>query len=570
MHVANNANTESSAVPSISQWKSCLKFDIVAGFLVFLIALPLCLGISVASGFPAINGVFTAIAGGILCGLFSNSELTIKGPAAGMIAIVLGCVLEFQQLDPVNYLKYVAAVGVISGAIQILFAVLKAGKLADSFPSAVIHGLLASIGLIIIGKMLYPLLGLRGNRSEHGYEAYELLPEHLSQYAWQVALIGVVSLAILFIYPLLKKRLKICQIVPAQMVVLLVGVPLTLFLFKNFDDGKGHCDREYPLTHHEEVLNEENANKIKPKYGLLVSVPTTTEDLQKAMIFPDFSLLGSTVTWKWILMFTLVGTLESLLSAKAVDTLDPWKRKSNLNRDLFAVGFANTAVAAIGGLPMISEIVRSSANKDYGARTRLSNMFHGIFLLISILALPAVLNKIPVACLAAMLIYAGCRLANYKEFLHMLHIGKEQLFIFVATIAGVLATDLLIGVGIGILAKFLVEILNGVSIPDFFRMPTTIQQVSDDKVVVQLHGSAVFSNWIMLKRKLDQLTQYREIVIECSAAHLIDHTVMARLNEFQHDLAMEQRSLSVIGLDRMRSLSHHPLAVHKHSTAVAT
>jgi MFS superfamily sulfate permease-like transporter len=545
------------------QWKSYLRFDVVAGFLVFLIALPLCLGISVASGFPAINGVFTAIFGGIICGFLSNSELTIKGPAAGMIAIVLGCVMDFKAAsgseNMMDYLPYVAAVGVISGVIQILFGLFKVGKLADSFPSAVIHGLLASIGLIIIGKQIYPLLGLKPNGSTEAYEAYFEMPMHLAHYAWQVAVIGVTSLAILFIYPLLKKRIAICKIVPAQLVVLCLAIPASMYLFKDFDGNK----RSYTYMDHH---GHEAKADVK---ALLVKVPTSPSDLKAATIFPSFSMLGDSRTWYWVVMFTLVGTLESLLSAKAVDTLDPWGRKSDLNRDLLAVGIANTAVAAIGGLPMISEIVRSSANKDFGARTRMSNFFHGVFLFISILVLPAVLNYIPLTALAAMLIYAGCRLANYKEFLHILHIGKEQLFIFVATIAGVLATDLLIGVGIGILAKILVELVNGVSIADFFRMPVTIQPVNDDKVLVQLHGSAVFSNWIMLKMKLDKLSNYKEIVVDCTDCHLIDHTVMTRLTEMQKDFAYLQRSLSWIGLDKMQSLSHHPLAVHKHSTAIA-
>jgi len=564
MNLANNASSDSSTeIPSMSQWKKSLRFDLVAGFLVFLIALPLCLGISVASGFPAINGVFTAIAGGLICSLLSNSELTIKGPAAGMIAIVLGCVMDFKAAtgseNIMDYLPYVAAVGVISGVIQMLFGLFKVGKLADSFPSAVIHGLLASIGLIIIGKQMYPLLGLKPNGSTEAYEAYFELPSHIGNYAWQVAVIGLSSLAILFIYPLLKKRFAICKIVPAQMVVLVLAIPASMYLFKDFDGNK----RSYTFVDHH---GHEQQAEVK---ALLVKVPTNPSDLKAATIFPSFAMFGNSRTWYWVVMFTLVGTLESLLSAKAVDTLDPWGRKSDLNRDLFAVGLANTAVAAIGGLPMISEIVRSSANKDFGARTRMSNFFHGVFLFISILVLPAVLNFIPLTALAAMLIYAGCRLANYKEFLHMLHIGREQLFIFVATIIGVLATDLLIGVAIGIVAKILVELVNGVRFADFLRMPVTLQTVSDDKVLIHLQGSAVFSNWIMLKMKLDKLNNYKEVVVVCTSCYLIDHTVMARLLEMQKDLAVQERSLTWIGLDTMRKLSHHPLAVHKQSSALA-
>lgn len=542
-----------------------LSSDMTAGLLVFLIALPLCLGISGASGFPAINGVFTAIIGGLVCVFISNSELTIKGPAAGMIAIVLGAVLDFasaagvskEEMSNTNseiYLKYlpmVAAVAVVAGIIQILFGVFRAGSLADFFPSSVIHGLLASIGLIIIGKQIYPLLGLKPNASTEAYEAYLELPAHVPHFAWQVAAVGLASLLLLFLYPLLKKRFAICRIIPAQLIILVVAIPASMYLFREYDGYK----REYTISHHGEAAKQ----VVK---ALLVNVPDSPAKLPASLIFPDFSPIGTFIFWKWVIMFSLVGSLESLLSAKAVDVLDPWKRKSDLNRDLLAVGIANTAVAAIGGLPMISEIVRSSANKDYGAKTRWANFFHGLFLLISIIALPFLLNKIPLTALAAMLIYAGCRLAHYKEFLHVLHVGKEQLVIFVSTIAGVLFTDLLIGVGIGIAVKIILLMIQGVTPMQFITMPVAIDQEEKTRRV-RLQGSATFTNWLMLKKKINSLPADSDVIVDCSEARYIDHTVMTRLQELRKDFEAAGRKLTVAGLEHHKSMSHNPLAARR-------
>ncbi len=565
--MANPGNAPATETAPLGSFTQNIRFDLISGLLVFLIALPLCLGIANASGFPAINGVFTAIAGGIICSFLSNSEMTIKGPAAGMIAICLGAVTDFalaagvtkdgmSNTDASVYLKYlpaVAAVGVISGVIQIILGLIRAGDLADLFPTAVIHGLLASIGLIIIGKQLYLLLGLKPNASTEAYEAYFDLPHHVPHFAWQVAIIGIISLVILFLYPKLKQHFAICKAIPPQLIVLALAIPVALFLYQGFEAPSR--SRSYEITHE----GHAEAQKVKT---LLVKVPDSPQTLVNSFIFPNFSEAKTVLFWKWVLMFVLVGSLESLLSAKAVDVLDPWKRKTNLNRDMMAIGTANAAVACIGGLPMISEIVRSSANKDYGARTRWSNGFHGFFLLISILVLPVLLNNIPLTALAAMLIYAGCRLAHYKEFLHMWHVGKEQLIIFLATIVGVLATDLLIGVGIGILAKFIIQMYYGVGPMDFFAMPAVVtQQGSSQKIT--LSGPAVFTNWLRLKKLISSAPSDANVVIDCAKAKFLDHTVMSRLHDMERDFKQEGRTLTLTGLEQHRKLSHSPLAARK-------
>ncbi len=265
--------------------------------------------------------------------------------------------------------------------------------------------MLAAIGFIIIGKQLYPLLGIAAPTEPEAYKAYEALPKHLPHLASSVAVIGLLSLGLLFLYPILKKKLAICKIVPVQLIIIALAIPAAATMYKQYDGLK----REYSVS------GEEKPVQVK---ALLVKVPASASALPQAFIYPDFSKAGKPIFWTWVMMFYLVGSLESLLSAKAVDVLDPYKRRSDLNRDMVAVGVANTAVAVIGGLPMISEIVRSSANKDYEAKTRWANFYHGGFLLLSILLLPMIINKIPLTALAAMLIYAGCRLASYKQFTH--------------------------------------------------------------------------------------------------------------------------------------------------------
>ncbi|MFO0940484.1 MAG: SulP family inorganic anion transporter [Pirellulales bacterium] len=556
-------------VGSIANLPKNFRSDVISGFLVFLIALPLCLGISIASGFPAINGVFTAIIGGMVCVFFSNSELTIKGPAAGMIAIVMGAVTDFAKTanvtadagNPEIYMQYlptVAGIAVVAGGIQIVAGLMKAGSLADFFPTSVIHGLLASIGLIIVGKQLYPLLGLKPNSAERAYEAYLELPEHLPHFAWQVAVIGVVALVFLFVYPTLKKSISIFKGLPAQLIILAVAIPAAIYLLGDFSDGSGTFSRKYDLSHGE--------NPTQQVKTLLVKVPASLEVLKSSIIFPSFQHIGTAKFWTWVLMFMLVGSIESLLSAKAVDTLDPWKRRSDLNRDLTAVGLANLLVGLIGGLPMISEIVRSSANKDYGARTRGANFFHGLFLLLSIVLLPFLLNKIPLAALAAMLIYAGCRLANYKEFIHMWEVGKEQFIIFVATIIGVLATDLLIGVAVGIVTKLVIHLINGLPITSIFSPAAQfVEQIDEDDVIIRVSNAVVFSNWLPLRSKIVRagIENKSNVTLDFSTAKLVDHTVMDKLHELQKEFEASYLKLSWTGLEQLNPLSAHPLAARK-------
>jgi MFS superfamily sulfate permease-like transporter len=531
------------------------RADATSGFLVFLIALPLCLGISLASGFPPVAGVLTAVVGAVVTSLISNSELTIKGPAAGLIVIVLGAMQSFgftaggDLAADFSAYRMVLAVGCVAGFVQVGFGLLRIGRLSDFFPTAVVHGMLAAIGLIIVLKQLPVVFGQKA--SGEPLEILQEMPDKILHLNPAITVIGLVSIAILFGWPMIRSRLGPAwlRLIPAQLLVLAAAVPLGLW----FDLGHEHY---YRFAGHVYTLGE----------AFLVNVPA---NLLAAITMPDFSVFSEPGTrivalW-WVTMFALVGSVESLLSAKAIDLLDPWKRKTDMNRDLLAIGVANVAVASIGGLPMISEIVRSKSNIDNGAHTRFADFWHGVFLLAFVALVPGLIHMIPLSALAAMLVYTGYRLASPREFVNVFRIGSEQLLIFVTTIIAVLATDLLIGVGIGIALKFAIHAINGVPLTSFFKPFLQITALDDHSVQIDASGSAVFTNWIPFRRQIVQLglVQGNDVIVNLAGTRLVDHSVMERLEELSHDFEQAGRKLEVVGLEAHRGLSPHPHAARR-------
>jgi MFS superfamily sulfate permease-like transporter len=526
---------------------SYLRQDLTSGFLVFLIALPLCVGISLASGFPPLAGIFTAICGALITMLFSNSEMTIKGPAAGLIVIVIGCIEDFGGNGnsggwlPADQKAYQAAlaVGAVAAALQILSGFLRAGILGEFFPGTVVHGMLAAIGVIIISKQVPVALGIMDAKGGP-ISLLQQIPDFLRHANPAIAFIGLLSLAIMFTWPLARGRFKVLNFIPAHLVVLLVAVPLGMVL--NLTQAS-----EYEIFHETYRLGEQ----------YLVKMPNRIFGMFDEITQPDFSVLSQVKAWKWIFMFFIIGSLESLLSARAVDLLDPFKRRTNMNRDLLGVGAANLAAAMLGGLPMISEIVRSRANIDNGARTRFANMWHGIFLLLCVGLIPTILHRIPLAALAAMLVYTGTRLAHPNEFFNVYRIGREQLAIFVVTLVVVLATDLLIGVAAGVALKMIIHLTNGVPLRSFFKAYLEVEDVDEHTSLIIARESAVFSNWIPFRRQIEDvgLVQKRNLILDLSGAAMVDASVMEKLQELQSEFEEEGLRLELRGLDDLRPAS---------------
>ncbi|WP_373550098.1 SulP family inorganic anion transporter [Haliscomenobacter sp.] len=508
--------------------------DLLSGFLVSLIALPLSLGIAGASNFPPIMGVLTAMVGGIVVAFFAGSELTIKGPAAGLIVIVAGAVEELGRGD--NDLGWKLALGVIvlAGAVQVLFGLFKVAKLADFFPLSAVHGMLAAIGIIIMSKQIHLAVGISPAELK-GKEPLELLtmvPHSLTHMEYHVAIIGLVSLVILFGWQFVK--VKALKKIPPALLVLIVGVLMG-----------GYFNLSDPNYANIKAL----VNPGDLKLGFNASFAGLSGDL-----LPIFL--------KYLLMFTLVGSLESLLTGKAVDLLDPYQRKANLSKDLSAVGIGNMVVGLLGGLPMISEVARSAANINNGGRTRWANLFHGLSLLLFVVLLTPLIKMVPVASLAAMLIFVGFRLAAPREFVHAYHIGLEQLFLFSITVIVTICTDLLIGIGAGITAKLIIQLALGVPLKYVFRQPIRITQQGDEHLL-EVEGAATFSNLLNLKKHLARVPAGSRLRVNFTKARYVDHTVLENLHHFQRDYEANGGKFILEGIDRLKPLSQHPLAARR-------
>ena len=546
-----------------------IRADLVAGFLVFLVALPLCLAIARASSFPPIAGIWTAVAGGLIATWLSNSQLTIKGPAAGLIVIVAGSVAELGatfgsdlaegERLALGY-RLTLGIGVAAGIIQVLFGRLRLGKLADFFPLPAVHGMLVAIGIIIASKQAYILLGIDAPTDLGPLELIAALPRHMSRFNPAIAVIGLISLAIMFGLPLVRNQ-RVSRI-PAPMAVLIVAVPLGFAL--NLEHRHTYL---FPDSFFDafgtEGENQQHFSRYEVGPRFLVDMPEVLQNPASAFMVPDFRGLTTWVGIKYVVLFALIGSLESLLSLKAIDLLDPWRRTSDPDRDLTAVGVANVLVAMIGGLPMISEIVRSSANIAYGARTRRANLFHGLFLLVFVIFFPNLIHQIPLAALAAMLVYTGWRLAHPDEFKKMWTIGKEPMTVFLITIVVTLTVDLLVGIAAGVIAKMVLHWWHGTPPSVIFRNDIEVQPVETTAYRVIVRKSAVFANWLIIKREILQLGLQANILLDLSEVHFVDHTVMEKLYGLAADFEANGGRLEIVGLEHHTKLSKHPFAARK-------
>jgi len=457
--------------------------------------------------------------------------LTINGPAAGLIVIVLGSVAELGNGDAALGFQRTTAVVVVVGAIQIVLGFMKAGKLTNFFNLSVIHGMLAGIGIIIILKSFHVAVGMDGSELVQSAKGMlgliKAIPNSLANMANPlVGVIGGLAFLIMAVWPMLPKTIS--QYIPAPLVLAILGLVLASVFA---------IDKQY----------------------LLNDVPL---EFFSALKFPDFSQITSLVSLKYIFIFLFVNSLESLLTASAIDKQDPWGRQSNMDKEFIGKGAGNLISAGIGGLPMIAEVVRSAANIANGARTRWSNFFHGTFLLVFVLAIPGILNLIPLAALAGMLVFIGYRLAHPREFAHVLEIGKEEFLYMFVTAMIVVFMDLLAGVFIGTGLAMFVNMIRGVPISRLFTANTAVEEKGDN-VVFKLQSAAGFSSFMNIRSKLEALPKGKNLAIDFSEAGFVDHTVHERFYDFGREYELDGGKFSMKGKE-----NHTPYSGYRSAALV--
>ncbi len=479
--------------------KRDLKYDFPASIVVFLVALPLCLGIAMASGAPLFAGLLTGVIGGLVVASISKSPLSVSGPAAGLTVIVLGAI---EQLGA--YETFLLAV-VIAGIVQLILGILKAGMIGNYFPSAVILGMLAAIGITIILKQIPLAFGLT---EEHAFELdggggiAAFSDTIFASVNWGATIICLLSLSVLIYWPKIKGINK----VPAPLIVVLLGVGLS-------------------------TVFQGSTMQLNTNHFVVIPIVSSFQEFTQLFIFPDFTQIVNKDVWIVAFTIAIIASLETLLSIEAVDKMDPFKRITPTNRELVAQGVGNMASGFLGGLPLTSVIVRSSANTQAGGRTRQSAMLHGIWLLVALLAIPSLINLIPLSCLAAILLHTGYKLANPSLFKKMLRKGLDQFIPFFATIVAVVFTDLLMGVGIGIVVALFYIIR--ANMQNAFKMEID-EENGEKKVTMTLAEEVSFLNKVPIQQKLYSLPKgVQAIRIDGRSSKFIDKDVIEVLKDFQ-------------------------------------
>lgn len=478
-----------------------LKKDLPASVVVFLVALPLCLGIALASGAPLFAGILTGIIGGIVTASFSGSQLSVSGPAAGLTVIVLGAITKLG-----SYELFLAAV-LIAGILQIILGMIKAGTIGNYFPSAVIEGMLAAIGIILILKQLPHAVGydrdFEGDMSfVQGTEenTFSALLNSLEYITPGAVLISVASLAVLIFWPKIKKLAA----VPAPLIVVLLGIGLSM-------------------------LFEGSSLALGADHRVQIPVVKSLTDVGALFVFPNFRGFLSPEVWTVAITIAVVASLETLLSLEAVDKIDPIKRVSPTNRELVAQGIGNSVSGLLGGLPMTSVIVRSSANVNSGGRTKMSAIFHGTWLLLSLLFIPKLINLIPLSCLAAILLVTGYKLTRVALFKKMWQLGKDQFIPFVITVLAVVFTDLLTGVAIGMLVGVFYILRTNLRNPYFFKLDTKGKQKT---LHLKLSEEVSFLNKGAIQYTLTHIPEGAKVIIDGTNSQFIDRDVLEIIENF--------------------------------------
>jgi MFS superfamily sulfate permease-like transporter len=483
------------------------KSDILSGLVVFLVALPLCLGIALASGAPLFAGIISGVIGGCIVGFLSNSQLSVSGPAAGLTAIVLAAISSLG-----SYETFLMAV-VLAGLLQVLLGFAKAGTISNYFPSNVIEGMLTAIGIMIILKQLPHAVGYDSDNEGdfffiekgEGHNTFSSIIDAVNHFQPGAMLITMVSLGILILFnkvPLLKNL----KVIPGALVAVVAGILIN----EAFKAGGSNL-----------VIAQEHLVNLP--------IPKSLDDFTGQFSRPDFASITNPNVWIVAITIAVVASIETLLCVEAADNLDPLKRFTNTNTELFAQGAGNVLSGLIGGIPMTSVIVRTSANINSGGRTKVATMAHGIFLLMAVISIPALLNKIPLASLAAVLLMVGYKLASPAVFRHMWKNGKYQFIPFVVTVLAVVATDLLKGVAIGLIVSVFYILRANLKLAYFFKKETYHEGAA---ITMKLAQEVSFLNKAAIKQTLHHLPKNSKVVIDASDTFYIDHDVLQLIRTF--------------------------------------
>lgn len=522
-----------------------LKSDFASGLVVFLVALPLCLGIALASGAPLFSGIISGIIGGIVVGYLSQSHLSVSGPAAGLTAIVLVAITDLGSFN-----AFLLAV-LIAGVLQLLLGFIKAGSISNYFPTNVIEGMLAGIGVIIFLKQIPHAFGY--DKDYEGDLAF-LQPDGKNTFSELFSVLGhvqlgaiiitVVSLLIL-IYWNKVPFLKNLKLVPPALVAVTVGVILNEFFIQS---GSSLA-----------IMQEHLVN---------LPVPSSLEEFKAIIVTPDFAAISNSKVWIVAVTIAVVASIETLLCIEAADRMDAQKRYTNTNVELKAQGIGNIVSALLGGLPMTSVVVRTTANNTAGAKSKMSAIIHGVLLLLSVLAIPAILNKIPLATLAAVLLLVGYKLANPKTIKHFWKKGKYQFVPFIATFAAVVFTDLLKGVALGMIISIIFVLKGNMKRAYNFRK----EEYHDGDIIhIDLAQEVSFLNKAAIKVTLAEIPENSRVIINASDTVYIAHDVLDLIKEFKKMRAKEENiKVKLVGFKKAYDLVNtgeeekHVFVEHKH------
>lgn len=504
-----------------------LRHDLPAGLSVFLVALPLCLGIALASGAPLYAGLLSGIIGGLVVALVSGSPLAVSGPAAGLTTLVAASIVSLG-----DYKVFLLAV-IVAGFFQIILGLLKLGIVANYFPSSVIKGMLAAIGILLISKQIPLALGydepdfwesgfLKLFSNRHVWQNLTHFNHHVASGAILITLVSL--LVLILLQQPFAKRLKV---IPAPLLVVIIGI-LANYLFTKTASG------------------------FTFKQTQLVNIP---ENIFANISFPEFSkLFSQTEIWKDGMIIGLLATLETLLCVEAIDKLDKRNRITPVNRELIAQGIGNMACGLLGAIPMTAVVVRGSANIDAGAKTKLAAFTHGLFLLLAVLFVPFLLNQIPYASLSAILLITGYNLTKPKLYRNMWSLGWKQFIPFVVTIIVILATDLLIGVSIGLLIAIYFIVRNNFK-AEYKISKKVVNGIETE--YIKLNTNVTFLNKVNLRKTLDEVPEYSVLTIDGSECNFIDYDILEIISAYENKAHDRHIELHLVGIEKVNVTAVH-------------